>query len=703
MRSRLCAGIVTLTILDLPRVWAQQAPAAGSPAPTGGSDQVEQVTVTAQRLSLIGTATTASQGVVVDEELALTPDFRPGQLLETVPGLTVTAHSGEGKANQFLMRGYNLDHGTDLAVFVDEMPVNEPTHAHGQGYADLNFMLPELATNVTYTKGPYYADQGDFSSVGSVHVSYRDTIDDQVSASGGSFGFARLFTAGAVALEGGSLLGALELQHYDGPWVNPDDQRKLNAVLRFSSGNATDGYSITAMFYHDLWNATTDQPQRAITQGLIDRFGSLDPSDGGYAQRFSLSAQYRAQLDGGELAASLYGISNRMTLWNNFTHYLIDPIHGDQEEQHEDRVTAGFDVSYTRDADFAGFNNDVSAGISYRFDANDVLRLPTQARVLLTAAELAGVDYPPSYLEVDQVHLNSVALYLQAQTHWTTWLRTEVGVREDYMHGEDSGTNYGTSSSSLTQPKVNVIFTPVDTTELYLSWGRGFHSDDLRGVNQARFLGVPGAPLIASQTGEELGWRQQFASQIALTLALYNLDAQSETTYDPDSGQDSAGPASRRYGYEVNLTYQARRWLEFYASYSANHARFRTPYDDGTGHVGEYLPNAPFAAGSFNMYVKNLGPWDAGLVYRYVSSYPLSSDGVIRGHGYGEWNGEAHYSFSRGWTLGLGLYNILDTHANGAEFWYIDRLPGEPAAGVPDVHLHPLEPLNARFTVTKTF
>jgi len=690
MRSGLCAGIVTLTIFGSARVWAQEA-------------QIQEVTVTAQRLSLIGTATTASQGVVVDEELALTPDFRPGQLLETVPGLTVTAHSGEGKANQFLMRGYNLDHGTDLAVFVDAMPVNEPTHAHGQGYADLNFMLPELATNVTYTKGPYYADQGDFSSVGSVHVSYRDTIDDQVSASGGSFGFARLFTAGSVALDGGKLLGALELQHYDGPWVNPDDQRKVNAVLRYSEGNATDGYSLTAMFYHDLWNATTDQPQRAITQGLIERFGSLDPSDGGYAQRFSLSAQYHTQLAGGELAASAYAISNRMTLWNNFTHYLIDPIHGDQEEQHEDRGTAGFDVAYTLDADFAGFNNDISAGILYRFDTNDVLRLPTQDRVLLTAEELAEVDYPPSYQEMDQVHLNSIAVYLQARTHWTAWLRTELGLREDYMHGEDSGTNYGTASSSLTQPKVNVIFTPVDTTELYLSWGRGFHSDDLRGVNQARILGVPGAPLIASQTGEEVGWRQQFSSKVALTLALYNLDAQSETTYDPDSGQDFAGPASRRYGYEVNLTYQARRWLEFYASYSANHARFKVPYDDGTGHVGEYLPNAPFAAGSFNMYVKNLGPWDAGLAYRYVSSYPLSSDGVIRGHGYGEWNGEAHYNFAGGWTLGLGVYNIFNTHANAAEFWYVDRLPSEPAAGVADVHLHPLEPLNARFTVTKAF
>ncbi|HEY2591593.1 MAG TPA: TonB-dependent receptor, partial [Steroidobacteraceae bacterium] len=215
--------------------------------------------------------------------------------------------------------------------------------------------------------------------------------------------------------------------------------------------------------------------------------------------------------------------------------------------------------------------------------------------------------------------------------------------------------------------------------------------------------GVAGAPLIASQTGEELGLRQQFMQNVALTLAVYNLDAESETTYDPDIGQDSAGPASRRYGAEVNLTWQALRWLEIYGSYSANHARFRTPYDDGTGHIGEYLPNAPFAAGSLNIYMKNLGPWRGGLQYRYMSGFPLSSDNVVQGHGYGEWDGDVHYATASGWNFGLALFNILDEHANAAEFWYIDRLPGEPPEGVADVHIHPLEPRAVRFTVAKMF
>jgi outer membrane receptor protein involved in Fe transport len=677
-------------------------PGATPPAQTNEAGLAE-VTVTAQRMSLLGTATTASEGVVVNDELALTPAFRPGQLLETVPGLTVTSHSGEGKANQYLMRGYNLDHGTDLAVFVDGMPVNEPTHAHGQGYSDLNFMVPELATNISYTKGTYYADEGDFASVGSVHISYLDVIPDQIAVTAGTASFQHLFSAGSVPLAGGNLLGALEIQHYDGPWDPGTDQRKYNLVLRYSSGDEHDGYSITGMLYHDMWNAITDQPERAIAEGLIGRFGSLDPSDGGQAQRASLSAQWHATVGGGVLSANTYVIGNHLTLWNDFTHYLVDPINGDQEGQHEDRTTLGGDISYARTAAVAGINHDLLFGLHSRYDYNDVSRAPTADRIPLTDAQLEAVDYPSSFIEQDQVRLSSIAGYAQITSHWTDWFRSVIGLREDYMYGNDTGTNYGTASSALAEPKATLIFRPLETTEVYASWGRGFHSDDLRGVNQAKIQGLPGAPLIASQTGEELGLRQQFLQNITATVALYNLNAQSETTYDPDVGQDSAGPASRRRGVEINLTYQALRWLEFYASYSANHARYTTPYDDGTGHVGYYLPNAPFAAGSFNVYVKNLGRWDAGLEYRYLSAFPLSSDDEVQGHGYGEWNGDVHYSFDGGWKLGLGVFNILNVKADAAEFWYTDRLPGEPAAGVNDLHVHPLEPISARFTIAKTF
>jgi outer membrane receptor protein involved in Fe transport len=662
---------------------------------TGPSDTLEEVVVTAARRQLIGTTTTASEGVVVNDELALTPAFRPGQLLETVPGLEVTSHSGEGKANQYLMRGYNLDHGTDLAVSVDGMPINNPTHAHGQGYTDLNFMIPELATNIKYTKGTYYADQGDFAAVGSIHLSYLDRLPPEATVTVGTLGFQRVFSAGSLPVAGGDLLGALELQHYDGPWDSPDDQRKVNAVLRYSNGDERDGVSLTGMFYHGLWNATTDQPERAVAEGLIGRFGTLDPSDGGQAQRGSLSAQYHAS-GTGQLDANAYVVNTQLTLWNNFTHFLIDPVNGDQEEQHENRVIVGGGASYRLPV---GGNTELLSGAQVRYDINDVSRLPTRDRVVLTAA-----DDPLNFSETDHVHLADLSVYEQATTHWTSWFRTVLGIREDYIHGIDSGTNPGAKGAAIFQPKGSLIFTVAPTTEIYVSAGRGFHSDDLRGVTRGAATGQASALLIAKQVGEEVGLRQELLQgKIAATVAVFNLDAASETTYDPDAGQDSAGPASRRYGYEINLTYQALRWLEFYASYSGDHARFKTDFDDGTGHVGRYLPNAPAATGSFNIYVKNLGPWSGGLEFRYLGREPLSSDNVIQTGGYGEWNGDARYTFRGNWNVGLGVYNILGTRANAAEFWYIDRLPGEPAAGVADVHLHPLEPRTVRLTLSKIF
>jgi outer membrane receptor protein involved in Fe transport len=661
-------------------------------------DQLVEIRVTAERLGLMGSASTASEGIVVNDELALTPAFRVGQLLETVPGLQVTSHSGEGKANQYLLRGYNLDHGTDLATFVDGMPVNEPTNAHGQGYTDLNFLIPELATNVTYTKGPYYAKEGDFSSVGSVHINYLDTLSPEVSYTEGTLGYERFFGGGSVNLGEGNLLGALEWQHYNGPWVNPDELHKINAALRYSTGDQADGYSVTAMYYHGLWNATTDQPERAIEEGLISRYGTLNPSDGGIAQRTSLTAQLNKPVAGGDLNASAYVFGNRLTLWNDFTHFLADPVHGDQEEQHEDRTVVGGNIDYGHAAPILGLQNDITVGLATRSDFNDVSRLPTLDRSVIPAA----VD-PLNFSEADRVRLSSFSVYAQSTTHWTNWFRSVLGYRYDTQYGSDKGTNSGTASDHLLAPKGSLIFRPVEATELYVSAGRGFHSDDLRGVTAAQDAHVAGAPLIARQSGEEIGLRQQLTHAFTMTLSFYELSAQSETTYDPDAGVDSAGPGSRRRGYEVNLTYQALQWLEFYGSYSGNRARYVTPYDDGTGHVGEYLPNSPFATGSFNVYVKDLGPWSGSLGYRYLSSYPLSSDDSIQGHGYGIWSGDAHYVIGRGWSVGFGIYNLLNKKADAAEFWYIDRLQGEPAGGVADVHVHPLEGISGRFTLAKSF
>jgi len=706
---------------------------------SSSAETMEEVTVTAQRLELLRTAASASEGVVSDQELQLTPQYRPGQLLETVPGLIVTLHSGEGKANQYLLRGYNLDHGTDLETYVDGMPINQPTHAHGQGYTDLNFVIPELADALIYTKGPYYGSVGDFGAVGSVRMEYRDTIPDQVSVSTGTLDYQRYFATGSQALGSGQLLAGGEFQHYDGPFSNPDDARKENAVLRYSEGDDVSGYSLTAMFYHQLWNNTTDIPLRAISEDLVgDRFGTLDATDGGRAQRASLSAQYHATIGDGQFTASWFFIYNQLHLYNDFTHFLIDPIHGDQEDQFENRRVLGGATDYTLPLALGAIANEISVGVLTRYDLLGVGRLPSEAR-----APLSALNDPASFSNLDQVYLFAGAAYIQAVTHWSSTVRTVLGLRDDYQHGTDVDdlaalhetagyTNAGTQHQSLLQPKANLIYTPTHYLEFYLSAGQGFHSADLRGVNQDKSvnLGLPNTPLLAKQDGEEAGMRAEVARNLAFTFALFNLWQQSETIIDPDVGQDIAGPASRRDGYEVNLTYQATRYLEFYLSYSGDHTRFTHPFDDGTGHLGDYITDAPVATGAAAIYLTNLGSWSGGLNFRYLGGYPLSSGpcvdsaarndfpGVsscanaptapaqVNAKGFGELNFDVHYAFASGWGASLGVYNVLNTHAAAAEFWYVDRLKSEIATapdGIADVHEHPLEPLMARLTISKQF
>ncbi|MEJ2456845.1 MAG: TonB-dependent receptor [Novosphingobium sp.] len=652
--------------------------------------QPNTIIVTASTTDLLGKAQTSSQGSITRLEVEQRPIYRTGQLLETVPGLTVTAHSGEGKANQYLLRGFNLDHGTDLATYVDGMPVNQRTHAHGQGYTDLNFLLPELIGGIDFGKGPYFASEGDFAAVGNDHMHLVNRLRPMMSVGIGTVHDQRVFAGGSVPLGGQSdLLAAGEFFHLDGPWDNPDNYRRYNGALRWSSGSDEDGTSITAMGYSGHWNATTDQPLRAIRQGLIGRFGSLDPSDGGRSFRYSLSARLARQTGDWGLHANAYTIRQIMTLWNNFTHYLNDPVHGDQQAQNDHRWILGGSVSAQRPVRLAGIDNTVRFGVQGRYDTIRVDLSHTERRQLLDV------------VRDDQVDEGSVAAYLAVETHWTSYLRTTVGVRDDYFHVSNDnhvGGLTGNEHANLFQPKINIALRPWAKTEFYVSAGRGFHSNDGRAGLVTANDGTTSyrrPPLLVSADSYEVGVRTNVVPHLTAAVTGFLIDFQSELTYNADAGQTEAGRPSRRYGIEFTGQYRPVHWLEINANLATSHARYRDRSTEGS-----YIEDAPIFVGSAGILVNNLGHWSGAAVWRKLGPHPLVSDNSQRSAGYSEINANIGYRITPHLKVQVDVYNLTNSHQHAADYYYTTRLPGEPAEGVNDMQIHPLEPRSARVTLT---
>ncbi len=684
-----------------------------------GQTTPSEVVVTGGRANLLGVAISASQGSVTQKELELRPIYRVGQLLESTPGLVVTVHSGEGKANQYFLRGFNLDHGTDIANFVDDMPINRPTNTHGQGYADLNFLIPQVAQGLDFTKGPYYADIGDFGAVASTRLHLANAVPNQISFSAGTLGVANALLAGIEQLGAQDrLVGAAYLGHVDGPFTHPDNFRKIAGMLRYSHGSNADGYSLTAMYFHALGNLTTDQPLRAIQDGLIGRYGTLDPSDGSRSERISLSGHYGVTDDQWSFSSSAYYIHSRMTLWNDFTHLLDDPINGDQEEQTEDRSTAGGQAAYRRRLKFGAIENDLTVGVQGRYDDAYLDRRHTKQRAILSYCELSQADGPalstPAInlaCNADRVHLGDVGLYLNNTTRWSGWLRTVLGIREEFYCADDHSftTGFrGSASQTLFQPKGSIIVGPWRQTEIYLSAGRGFHSDDVRGVfGTVGIEGEPSAagrtPLLAPATGEEIGVRTNIIPRLSLQIALFQEDFDSELAYDADAGQDSASAPSRRRGVELSGQYKPFHWLSVSSDLSFAKARYRGDLA-AFGLAKPFISSAPGFIGSLGVLVDDLGSWFGGLQWRDLGPYPVE-DGEKdpQDKGYSEVNVDVGYKVNAQLKLQLSIFNLFDSHANSAAYDYAARLPGEPAQGVDDFQVHPLEPISAVLNATWLF
>ena len=663
------------------------AVAQGTPGPTDAAP-TESVTVKGHYDNAVGTSDAASQGTINRELLKSRPALRPGEVLEFVPGLIVTQHSGDGKANQYFLRGFNLDHGTDFATRVNGLPVNMPTHGHGQGYTDLNFLLPELVQRIDYRKGPYFASNGDFASAGSADVVYLKKLDapfGQLTWGEGRFRRAVAGTSFDV-VPGLTLLGAVEVQRNDGPWTVPESLAKDNAVLTLSSGTSAQGWSASAMAYRARWTATDQVPQDLIERGSIGRFDSLDPSTGGDTTRSSLSAEWHADHALGRSKVSAYALRYTLDLNSNFT-YALDrrDSGGDQFKQRDQRSVYGLDASHTISHMLAGLNARSEFGASLRHDRIRVGLFDSVARQIT------------STVREDSVRETMLGLYAQSAVDWLPWLRSVTGLRVDRVNNRvDALTlaaNGGRSSDTQWSPKLSLIAGPFAKTEVFFNAGRGLHSNDARGttatVDPKTGDPVDKVPPLVASRGFELGARTEVQPGLQSSLALWTLDFDSELVYVGDAGATEASGASKRRGLEWNNRWIPKPWLLFDADLAWTHARFTN---------GDRIPNALDRVASIAGTVRELGPWSASLQLRYLGPGALLEDNSVRSQSSTLLNLRLGYKFSPRVEASLDVFNLTDKKANDIQYYYTSWPRSEPDP-ITGRHVHPAEPRSARLTL----
>jgi hypothetical protein len=655
---------------------------------------IEEVTVTARRVESLSHPDSASIGTVLAAQLENRPLLRTGEILEVVPGLIVTQHSGDGKANQYFLRGFNLDHGTDFASRVDGMPVNMPTHGHGQGYSDINFLIPELVERIDYKKGTYYADEGNFSAAGAADISYARHLDSSLAVlGGGQYGYRRAMLAVSPELGESDLIAAIDYQHNDGPWDLEEGFRKFNGLLKYTRGDRDNGFGVTAMGYDGKWQSTDQIPLRAVQDGQVDRFGFVDPTDGGETHRYSLSADYWTQAGAGKLTALAYAIDYKLDLISNFTYYL-DQADGDQFEQFDDRNIFGGNLRYTMPLTLGRFETELASGVDIRHDDISPVGLYR-----------TGQRERLSTIRQDHVKQTSYSAFISDGIAWTSRFRTTLGLRADYFDFDVNSSlpvNSGRASDSIVSPKLSMVFGPWDGTELFVNLGEGFHSNDARGttIRVDPTDGVTPAervnPLVKARGGE-VGFRTMPLPALQLSGSLWTLDLDSELLFVGDGGTTEPSRESRRRGVELSAYYAPMNWLIVDADLAWSHARFT---DDDP--AGDRIPNAVDRVASLGIAINHPSGWTGGARMRYLGPAALIEDDSVRSSSTTLLNLEAGYRFTQNTKLSVELLNALDRRANDITYFYESQLRGE-AQPVEDIHFHPVEPRTVRAFVSVKF
>lgn len=663
------------------------------------------IEIRAKAENLTGVANAGSEGIVSGLRIAALPILRPGEIMEMVPGLIVTQHAGDGKANQYFLRGFNLDHGTDFATYVNGVPVNMPTHTHGQGYTDLNFLIPELVDLIAYRKGTYSAMDGDFSAAGSARLEYRKSLDGHLAeVTAGANGYKRLLLAGSPKRQDSQWLYGLEVFKNDGPWLVPENYQKLNGVLSYSDGTRSNGYSVTGMLYKSSWISTDQVPLRAINQGLIGRFGSLDPTTGGETHRYSVSSQWAQTGKDRQTKANFWLLDSALDLWSNFE-YCTGSIEttgncsvGDQFKQAEKRKAFGLGISEAKYHQLSLLNSKYESTFTFGMDARSDHISPvglyktTQRAVIETVRE-------------DAVTQSSVSLWAQNEIRWTSTIRSIVGARANaYQFDVKSNVaaNSGKASDQKVSPKLSLIYGPMGTTEFYANYGAGFHSNDARGTTISvdpldRTTPVSKVDPLVKAIGSELGMRTEIVKGWYSNLALWKLNMASELLFIGDAGSTEPSAPSKRYGVEWNNFYAINKELSLDLDLAWAHSRFVNDNNQKT-----YIPGAVSSTANIGLSFDNTGPWFGSVRLRYFGPRPLTEDGSIKASSSTLANLRLGYKLNAQTKVAFDVYNLLNQKANDIEYAYTSQLANE-ATPIFDRHIHPTEPRSIRVTLTHRF
>lgn len=691
LRSRLPAGTLSRLALALtsaltasPAALAQDQ-ASNRPE----AESIEEVVVWGRSLQLLGRAASSSQGVVGYADSSTRTLARVGELVEVVPGMIATQHSGPGKANQYFLRGFNLDHGSDFSTFFDGMPVNLRTHAHAQGYMDLNFIIPEVIERVDFQKGPYFADTGDFSLAGSNAMKTYDRLESgffEVTA--GSGDEARVVAANSFSLADGDLLFALEHQQTNGMFVLDQDVRKYNGLLKYTGLLAGIPSRVTLSGYDSQWMSTNQVPRRAVTSGQIERFGFIDPDLGGQSYRYSLTGQF--ELGGWELSA--YASSYYMSLINNPTYLLNDPVNGDEFEQEDERVLMGGSLVREDEVEVFGFSARSKIGSSLRYDDVQELNLfNTKARQRYAS------------VREDEAQALSLAAYGELEVSINESLRVTGGLRVDHVRFDVSALqpeNSGSDNDALVQPKIGAAYRLTDSLEVYANYGHGFHSNDVRAaVNRIDPItgdATEAQDVLVEGRGGEVGFRYDTLRGFNVTVTAFELATDSELVFVGDAGTTEPSDPTRRRGVEVNAFYEFADFLVFDFTAAQARGHFRG-LPDGENSITDAHERVA-AAGI--TYVGEQGI-TASLRLRHFGDAALTEDESVMKESSTLVHAGVSYDFGA-WQVGVDILNAFDAEDDDIAYFFESRLAGE-LAGVEDIHFHPANPRTVRAMVRYAF